>query len=69
MTSPTRSRLPRWLPRRLRRFALQVERFRLAARMRALAGLIDVPHEVAAVAHARIARMQRRAAAVARIIG
>jgi hypothetical protein len=61
----TRSRLPRWT----RRLALRVERFRLATRIRGLAGLIDVPHEVAGAAQDRIARLRRRAAAVARIIG
>jgi len=46
-----------------------MERIRLARRMRGLAGLLDVPHEVSVQAQARIARMRRRAQAVARILG
>lgn len=61
----TRPRRPRWI----RRLRLRVGRLRLATRMRGLAGLTDVPHEVADAARARIARLQSRAAAVARIIG
>lgn len=53
----------------LRRLRLRLEGIRLRARMRGLAGLIDVPHEVADQAQARLSRLQRRAEAVARIIG
>lgn len=55
--------------RSFRLLRLRMERIRLARRMRGLAGLLDVPHEVSVQAQARIARMRRRAQAVARILG
>lgn len=57
------------LARSFRLMRLRMERIRLARRMRGLAGLLDVPHDVSAQAQARIARMRRRAQAVARILG
>lgn len=57
------------LARSFRLLRLRLERARLTRRMRGLAGLLDVPHDVAAQAQARIARMRRRAQAVARILG
>lgn len=53
----------------LRKIRLRLERARLTSRMRALAGLIDVPHDLAEQAQARLSRLQRRAQAVARLIG
>lgn len=55
--------------RRLRRLRLRVERLRLARRMRELSALLDVPHDIAEGARARIARLARRDRALARMIG
>jgi hypothetical protein len=55
--------------RPLRAIRLRLERARLAARIRELSGLLDVPHDVADAARARIARLDRRRRALIRLGG
>lgn len=55
--------------RPLRLLRLRLERIRLVRRMQGLSGLLDVPHEVACQAKARIVRLRRRVQAVARLLG
>jgi hypothetical protein len=55
--------------RPLRALRLRLERARLAARIRELSGLLDVPHDVADAARARIARLDRRRRALMRLGG
>ncbi len=54
--------------RQTRRLRLFIERLRLAARIRELHGLLDVPHEVADRARARIDRLARRERALQRAL-
>lgn len=51
------------------RLALRVEGLRLARRIRDLAELVDVPHDIADSARTRIARLARRRRALTRLIG
>lgn len=55
-------------PRPARRLGLLVERLRLATRIRELRGLLDVPHDVADGAQARIDRLTRRQRALERVL-
>lgn len=55
-------------PGPLRALRLRLERARLARRIGELRGLVDVPHEVADAARARIARLARRGRALDRLI-
>ena len=54
--------------RPLRRLRLRLERLRLDARMRELVGLLDVPHDVADAARARLERLARRERALTRLM-
>jgi hypothetical protein len=58
-------RLRRLIPRQL---ILRIERLRLARRIRELRGLLDVPHDIAEHAGARIERLARRDRALARML-
>lgn len=63
------NRTPNRRPDPLRGLRLRYERARLATRIRELCGLLDVPHDLAEEARARIERLARRARALDRIIG
>ncbi len=51
------------------RLRLRIERIRLARRIRELRGLLDVPHDIADAARARMERLSRRDRVLARLIG
>lgn len=56
-------------PGPLCRLRLRVERIRLARRIRELRGLMDVPHDIADAARARVERLARRERVLARLLG
>jgi hypothetical protein len=57
------------LRRPLRRLRLRIERARLARRIGELRDLVDVPHDLAEVARAKVNRLVRRDRALGRLIG
>jgi hypothetical protein len=59
-------------PRRsspFRGFQLWIEKARLAGAIAELGGLIDIPHDIADCARARLERLARRERALVRLLG
>lgn len=57
----------RWTP--FRNLRLRIEKARLAGSIAEMVGLIDIPHDIADGAQARLKRLARRERALVRLLG